>query len=100
MGKENLVKLDVEIYDRIVSEIKTSNEKVISDAFTPTTAPNEIKINNVIPDFIAADEEMVKLLKALKKQVYQITETMENVRANYVDVDDDATKSTAKLKTE
>jgi hypothetical protein len=98
-GKKDAVKLNVEIYDKIVNEIKSTNEKVIRDNFTPTVAGPEIKTNNVIPDFITADEEMVKMLKALKQQVFQITTTMENVRASYVDIDADAIKNSAKLET-
>ena len=99
MGDTNAIVLDDEIYKGIVDGIKSSNENVISDSATATTADNAIKKNNVIPDFIKADEDVVKLLHDLKKQVNQVIQTMENVHGNHIDVDKDANNSASKLET-
>lgn len=93
MGAIKETALDTEIYEKIVTEIESQNDKVISDSEAVKTAPNVVKNNLSIPDFVTADSDVIEMLKSLKVQVSDVAKTMREIKLNLEDTNTDATNS-------
>ena len=87
------IQIDQEVYEELVKGIEDQAELIIStnqaysevDAFTS---------NNVtVPKYEEEDHNMVDLLKQLKEQVFMITETMNNIKENYLNVDEESKRT-------
>ena len=93
MGTIKETALDTEIYEKIVTEIESQNDKVISDSEVAKTAPDVVKNNLSIPDFVTADSDVIDMLKSLKVQVSDVAKTMREIKLNLEDTNTDATNS-------
>ena len=93
MGAIKETALDTEIYEKIVTEIESQNDKVISDSEAVKTAPDVVKNNLSIPDFVTADSDVIEMLKSLKVQVSDVAKTMREIKLNLEDTNTDATNS-------
>lgn len=93
MGAIKETALDTEIYEKIVTEIESQNDKVISDSEVAKTAPDVVKNNLSIPDFVTADSDVIDMLKSLKVQVSDVAKTMREIKLNLEDINTDATNS-------
>ncbi len=93
MGAIKETALDTEIYEKIVTEIESQNDKVISDSEVAKTAPDVVKNNLSIPDFVTADSDVIEMLKSLKVQVSDVAKTMREIKLNLEDTNTDATNS-------
>ena len=93
MGAIKETALDTEIYEKIVTEIESQNDKVISDSEVAKTAPDVVKNNLSIPGFVTADSDVIDMLKSLKVQVSDVAKTMREIKLNLEDINTDATNS-------
>ena len=93
MGAIKETALDTEIYEKIVTEIESQNDKVISDSEVAKTAPDVVKNNLSIPDFVTEDSDVIDMLKSLKVQVSDVAKTMREIKLNLEDTNTDATNS-------
>lgn len=93
MGKIKETVLDTEIYEKIVTEIESQNDKVISDSEIAKTAPLVVRNNLSVPDFVTADSDVIEMLKSLKVQVFDVAKTMREIKLNLEDTNTDATNS-------
>ena len=93
MGAIKETALDTEIYEMIVTEIESQNDKVISDSEVAKKEPDVVKNNLSIPDFVTADSDVIDMLKSLIVQVSDVAKTMREIKLNLEDTNTDATNS-------
>ena len=93
MGAIKETVLDTEVDEKIVTGIESQNDKVISDSEVAKTAPDVVKNNLSIPDFVTADSDVIEMLKSLKVQVGDVAKTMREIKLNLEDTNTDATNS-------
>ena len=93
MGAIKETVLNTESYEEIVNEIDRQNDQVISDSEAAKTAPTVIKTNLCVPDFVAADGDVIGMLKSLKVQIKDVVMTMRDIKMNLEDTNSDATDS-------
>ena len=92
-SKAARVALDIDVFEESVKDIETQRDLIIEDSLTYAEIDAETNNNATVPIFVTANENIDDMLKSLKQQVTQVTETMHNVLSNYVAVDEDATRS-------
>lgn len=92
-SKAARVALDIDVFEESVKDIETQRDLIIEDSLTYAEIDAETNNNATVPTFVTANENIDDMLKSLKQQVTQVTETMHNVLSNYVAVDEDATRS-------
>lgn len=92
-AKAARVALDIDVFEESVKDIETQRDLIIEDSLTYAEIDAETNNNATVPIFVTANENIDDMLKSLKQQVTQVTETMHNVLSNYVAVDEDATRS-------
>lgn len=92
-AKTARVALDIDVFEESVKDIETQRDLIIEDSLTYAEIDAETNNNATVPTFVTANENIDDMLKSLKQQVTQVTETMHNVLSNYVAVDEDATRS-------
>ncbi|MBP5598147.1 hypothetical protein [Pseudobutyrivibrio sp.] len=92
-GKAARVALDIDLFEESVKDIETQRDLIVEDSLTYAEIDAETNNNATVPTFVTANENIDDMLKSLKQQVTQVTETMRNVLSNYVAVDEDATRS-------
>ncbi|NEX02822.1 hypothetical protein SAMN04487829_2640 [Pseudobutyrivibrio sp. NOR37] len=92
-AKAARVALDIDVFEESVKDIETQRDLIIEDSLTYAEIDAETNNNATVPTFVTANENIDDMLKSLKQQVTQVTETMHNVLSNYVAVDEDATRS-------
>lgn len=92
-SKAARVALDIDVFEESVKDIETQRDLIVEDSLTYAEIDAETNNNATVPTFVTANENIDDMLKSLKQQVTQVTETMRNVLSNYVAVDEDATRS-------
>ena len=92
-SKAARVALDLDVFEENVKDIETQRDLIVEDSLTYAEIDAETNNNATVPTFVTANENIDDMLKSLKQQVTQVTETMRNVLSNYVAVDEDATRS-------
>ncbi|PHU40406.1 hypothetical protein CSX00_05830 [Pseudobutyrivibrio ruminis] len=92
-AKAARVALDIDVFEESVKDIEAQRDLIIEDSLTYAEIDAETNNNATVPTFVTANENIDDMLKSLKQQVTQVTETMHNVLSNYVAVDEDATHS-------
>ena len=92
-SKAARVALDIDVFEENVKDIETQRDLIVEDSLTYAEIDAETNNNATVPTFVTANENIDDMLKSLKQQVTQVTETMRNVLSNYVAVDEDATRS-------
>ena len=92
-AKAARVALDIDVFEESVKDTETQRDLIIEDSLTYAEIDAETNNNATVPTFVTANENIDDMLKSLKQQVTQVTETMHNVLSNYVAVDEDATRS-------
>lgn len=97
MGKVRKTTLDTDTYSSIVGEISNQNEDTISAGEVAKTATSAITTNNTVPKYVQADNDVVKMLKALKGQIEDVITTMKNVQTNLEETNSDAASSAVRL---